>query len=154
MKSENSAVQAPSVSRDSVIIRTSVIGILTNVFLAAFKAVIGIVSHSIAVTLDAAKNEEAAVKCAVRCDEGFKIDGDVSIAISGDSADKWKVAADDSFADGAAALSTATWGDTLSLPNVAAANVVFWAKASSSSTETPQKDASVTISATGKVVVA
>ena len=43
-------------SRDSVIIRTSVIGILTNVFLAAFKAVVGIVSHSIAVTLDAVNN--------------------------------------------------------------------------------------------------
>ena len=108
----------------------------------------------IAVTLDAAKNEEAAVKCAVRCDEGFKIDGDVSIAISGESADKWKVAADDSYEDNAAALASATWGDTLSLSDVAAANVIFWAKASSSSTETPQKDASVTISATGKVVVA
>lgn len=43
-------------SRDSVIIRTSVIGILTNAFLAAFKAVVGIVSHSIAVTLDAVNN--------------------------------------------------------------------------------------------------
>lgn len=43
-------------SRDSVIVRTSIIGILTNVFLAAFKAVIGIVSHSIAVTLDAVNN--------------------------------------------------------------------------------------------------
>lgn len=43
-------------SRDSVIIRTSVIGILTNVFLAAFKAAVGIVSHSIAVTLDAVNN--------------------------------------------------------------------------------------------------
>jgi len=43
-------------SRDSVIIRTSIIGILTNVFLAAFKAVIGIISNSIAVTLDAVNN--------------------------------------------------------------------------------------------------
>lgn len=108
----------------------------------------------IAVTLDAAKNEEAAVKCAVRCDEGFKIDGDVSIAISGDSADKWKVAADASYADSAAALSSATWEDTLSLSNVADGNVLFWAKAASSSTESPQKDASVTITATGKVIVA
>ncbi len=43
-------------SRDKVIITTSIIGILTNVLLAAFKAVIGIVSHSIAVTLDAVNN--------------------------------------------------------------------------------------------------
>lgn len=49
-------MEESTVSRDSVIIRTSVIGILTNVFLAAFKAVVGIVSHSIAVTLDSVNN--------------------------------------------------------------------------------------------------
>ena len=42
--------------RDQVIVRTSVIGIIANVFLAAFKAVVGIVSNSIAVTLDAVNN--------------------------------------------------------------------------------------------------
>ena len=43
-------------SRDQVIIRTSIIGIVANVFLAAFKAMIGILSHSIAVLLDAVNN--------------------------------------------------------------------------------------------------
>lgn len=43
-------------SRDKVIIHTSIIGILTNVFLASFKAVIGLISNSIAVTLDAVNN--------------------------------------------------------------------------------------------------
>ena len=43
-------------SRDQVIVRTSVIGIVTNVFLAAFKAIIGILSNSIAVVLDAINN--------------------------------------------------------------------------------------------------
>ncbi len=43
-------------NRDKVIIRTSIIGILTNVLLTAFKAVIGIISNSIAVTLDAVNN--------------------------------------------------------------------------------------------------
>ena len=52
----NDTMQATMANRDGVIIRTSVIGILTNVFLAAFKAVIGVVSHSIAVTLDAVNN--------------------------------------------------------------------------------------------------
>ena len=52
--SSNSA--APELNREKVIVRTSVIGILTNVFLAAFKAFVGIVSHSIAVTLDAVNN--------------------------------------------------------------------------------------------------
>lgn len=48
--------EKPEMSRDRVIIRTSIIGILANVFLAAFKAVIGILSNSIAVTLDAVNN--------------------------------------------------------------------------------------------------
>ena len=43
-------------NRDKIIVRTSVIGILANLFLASFKAVIGIVSNSIAVTLDAVNN--------------------------------------------------------------------------------------------------
>ena len=43
-------------SRDKVIIRTSVIGIAVNVLLAAFKAVIGLASNSIAVVLDAVNN--------------------------------------------------------------------------------------------------
>jgi len=43
-------------NRDKVIIKTSIIGILTNVLLAAFKAFVGIVSNSIAVILDAVNN--------------------------------------------------------------------------------------------------
>ncbi len=43
-------------NRNAVIIRTSVIGILANVFLAGFKAVIGIISGSIAIILDAVNN--------------------------------------------------------------------------------------------------
>ncbi len=42
--------------RDKIIIRTSIIGILANVFLAVFKAIVGIASHSIAVSLDAVNN--------------------------------------------------------------------------------------------------
>ena len=43
-------------NRDKIIVRTSIIGILANLFLASFKAVVGIVSNSIAVTLDAVNN--------------------------------------------------------------------------------------------------
>ncbi|MBR2779266.1 MAG: cation transporter [Firmicutes bacterium] len=42
--------------REKTIVRTSIIGIVTNVFLAAFKAAVGIISNSIAVTLDAVNN--------------------------------------------------------------------------------------------------
>ena len=43
-------------NRDAVIVRTSVIGIIANIFLAAFKAAVGILSNSIAVVLDAVNN--------------------------------------------------------------------------------------------------
>ena len=43
-------------SRKKIIVRTSVIGIIANVFLAAFKAVIGLMSSSIAIIMDAVNN--------------------------------------------------------------------------------------------------
>jgi cation diffusion facilitator family transporter len=43
-------------SRHQVIVRTSLIGILANVLLAGFKAAVGMLSHSIAITLDAVNN--------------------------------------------------------------------------------------------------
>ena len=43
-------------SRDKVIVRTSVIGILANLLLAAFKAAVGLLANSIAVVLDAVNN--------------------------------------------------------------------------------------------------
>ncbi|MBQ1466619.1 MAG: cation transporter, partial [Eubacteriaceae bacterium] len=43
-------------SREKTIIKTSIIGIVANVFLAAFKAVVGLLSHSIAIVLDAVNN--------------------------------------------------------------------------------------------------
>ena len=43
-------------SRDRVIIRTSIIGILANVFLAGFKAFVGMTANSIAIVMDAVNN--------------------------------------------------------------------------------------------------
>ena len=54
--SENQIVKEKSISRDKIIVRTSIIGIIANVFLAAFKAVIGTISHSVAITMDAVNN--------------------------------------------------------------------------------------------------
>lgn len=107
----------------------------------------------ISVTLDASKAESAAVKCAVRCDDGYKIDGDVMVSLKGTSSAKWKLAVDDNFADSQSALSNALWRDKIALSDVADGNVIFWAKAMSSEDEPPQKDTSVNIEAVGKVVV-
>ncbi|MBP3802127.1 MAG: cation transporter [Clostridia bacterium] len=43
-------------NREQVIVRTSVIGIISNVLLSIFKAVVGLLSNSIAITLDAINN--------------------------------------------------------------------------------------------------
>ena len=43
-------------SRDKVIIRTSIIGIIANAFLAGFKAVVGLATNSIAIVMDAVNN--------------------------------------------------------------------------------------------------
>ena len=45
-----------SINRDKVIVKTSIIGIVTNIFLVIFKATIGLLSNSIAVILDAVNN--------------------------------------------------------------------------------------------------
>ena len=56
MSEDRKEIEALAEDREKVIVRTSVIGIGTNIFLAAFKAGVGIVSNSIAVTLDAVNN--------------------------------------------------------------------------------------------------
>ena len=43
-------------NRNRIIIRTSVIGIIANVLLAGFKAVIGTATNSIAIVMDALNN--------------------------------------------------------------------------------------------------
>ena len=49
-------VEEAAVQREKVIVRTSIIGILANLFLAGFKAAVGLAAHSIAVILDAVNN--------------------------------------------------------------------------------------------------
>lgn len=56
MSNNNFEVLNESKNRGKVIVRTSVIGIITNVLLAVFKAILGILVNSIALTLDAVNN--------------------------------------------------------------------------------------------------
>ena len=59
-------------TREKTIIRTSIIGIIANVFLAGFKAVIGLMTNSIAIVLDAV-NHKKKVTLSVH-DTGIGID--------------------------------------------------------------------------------
>ena len=56
MSNNSNVIETPAMNRDKVIIRTSIIGILANVLLVVFKAIVGIASRSIAVILDAVNN--------------------------------------------------------------------------------------------------
>ncbi len=58
-------LESAVVNREKAIVRTSIIGIVTNVLLAAFKAVVGLVTRSIAVTLDAVNNLSDALSSVV-----------------------------------------------------------------------------------------
>ena len=60
--------------RDKIIVRTSAVGIMTNVLLAAFKAAVGLASNSIAVVLDAVNNLSDALSSIITI-AGTKLSG-------------------------------------------------------------------------------
>ena len=105
----------------------------------------------ISVLLDAGKGEQKAVKCAVRCESGFHIDGTLTVKFVGDRADKWKVAMDHNYTTDTV-LTAADWKDEIALSGVGTVNVIFWVKATSSSDEQPQSDVSVDLQAEGLLV--
>jgi len=61
----NQEIVLAAAQRERVIVRTSIVGILTNVLLAGFKAAVGLLSHSIAVILDAVNNLSDALSSVV-----------------------------------------------------------------------------------------
>ena len=65
MSNDNVDVLSESEFRGKVIVRTSIIGIITNVVLAVFKAILGILVNSIALTLDAVNNLSDALSSVV-----------------------------------------------------------------------------------------
>ncbi len=65
MKDKNEEIAALEADREKTIVKTSVIGIITNLFLVGFKAFVGIVSNSIAVILDAVNNLSDALSSVV-----------------------------------------------------------------------------------------
>ncbi|MBQ7638682.1 MAG: cation transporter [Clostridia bacterium] len=56
MQEQNNDLVALAGNREKTIVKTSVVGIVTNLLLVAFKAFVGILSNSIAVILDAVNN--------------------------------------------------------------------------------------------------
>ena len=52
-------------SREKTIVKTAVVGIITNILLASFKALVGFASHSTALVLDAVNNTTDAISSIV-----------------------------------------------------------------------------------------
>lgn len=65
MKEETGDIAVLSANREKTIVKTSVIGIVTNLLLVAFKAFVGLMSNSIAVILDAVNNLSDALSSVV-----------------------------------------------------------------------------------------
>ena len=65
MTEQNSDIVLLSANREKAIVRTSIVGIVTNILLVAFKAFVGLVSNSIAVILDAVNNLSDALSSVV-----------------------------------------------------------------------------------------
>ncbi len=53
---ENANMRSMAVQREQVIVKTSIIGIITNVLLAGLKVLVGLLAHSIAIVLDGVNN--------------------------------------------------------------------------------------------------
>ncbi len=56
MSNKNNDITSFAKNRGKVIVKTSIVGILTNIFLAVFKAILGVFVNSIALILDAVNN--------------------------------------------------------------------------------------------------
>ncbi len=104
----------------------------------------GVGTNPIAVSLDGSISESTTVKLALRCDSGYQTNGNTTITAIGTTAGYW------SFCDTA----NGTFTSTLTLSNtIGSTNKCFYAKASSSTTETPAIDTSVSVQVVAKVEV-
>lgn len=90
----------------------------------------------ISFVLDASQNESKIQKCAIRTESGYITTGETTISDNNDTNDRLKLCwtEDGTFAD---SISTAEAIDSL--------NTIFYAKASSSSSESPQTDMSISL---------
>lgn len=97
----------------------------------------------LSITLDAATSESKTVKLAVRCEPNYTTEGTTTISDFNDTTDRWKLCLTE---DG-------TFTDYIEIQDVISnTNVIFYAKASSSASEGPQKDRDSKFRITTKIV--
>ena len=100
----------------------------------------GVLTSPISFVLDASQNESQTLKLAVRTESGY-IATDVTISDNNDTNDRLKLCLTEN----------GTFADTLSIGSVSAVNTIFYARAGSSSTETPQTDTSANFIVSGVI---
>ena len=97
------------------------------------------------VELDASQNESKIIPLAIRANTGYKTTGTVTIGDLNDTNDRWKFSWTQ---DG-------TFGDSITTEDtITDVNTLFYAKASSVSTEVPTSDSAVSARVSSKVTVA
>lgn len=94
----------------------------------------------ISFTLDASQGESQKQKLGIRTESGF-IATNVTIADQNDTDDRLKLCLTEN----------GTYTDSISINSVSAVNTIFWAQASSSSTEDPQIDRSANFKVTATI---
>jgi hypothetical protein len=105
----------------------------------------GSMVEPVSVTLDASQSESEVVKLAVRTETGYETDGNTTISIEYDTEAHWKLdtSSSGSFSSNSITLSS-TIDDT---------NTIFYAKASSSSSEGPGRYDTPQIVVEAKIVM-
>ena len=96
----------------------------------------GAYTSPVTVTLDAAQSESKKVKLAIRCETGYNTAGNTVISDNGDTNDRWKLCLTENGTNTDSITISSTIDDT---------NTIFYAQASSASTETPATDRTVSL---------
>lgn len=101
--------------------------------------------NPLSVTLNATNSETKIIKLGIRTESGYTTDGDVVITDNNDTNDRWKFSLTENGA----------YSDAVTISaGVSTVNTIFYAQASSATSENPSRDTSVKIKTTAKITVA
>lgn len=102
----------------------------------------GAQTSPITAVLDASQAEEVVIPLALRCDSGYTTVGNTVVSLTGTTAAKWSLCATEN----------GTYASTLTISTaIGATNTVFYAKATSASSESAANDTSVSIVVSTKI---
>lgn len=100
----------------------------------------GTFTSPISFTLDASQNENQTVKLSIRTENGYVVNN-ATISDQGDTNDRMKLCKTEN----------GTFTDSISFTQVTSTNQIFYARASSSDTENPQTDRSISFKVSGEL---